>query len=125
MGLKFLNYLIDERRFEDAARLCTKIYGRNKDFWEAEAYRFAKIGQLKVHFCLRYFKSLLVYESFFFQLAKLALFAVEFKFPIGIIIYFWMQNYFHVCDIFSLGHLLFKNSLRYLAFRFKNNYNLK
>lgn len=48
VGHKYLNFLIGQRRYEDAARRCVNIYGRNKDLWEAEAYRFAKIGQLKV-----------------------------------------------------------------------------
>jgi hypothetical protein len=43
-----LNYLIEQNRFEDAAKLCVKIFGRNKELWEAEAYKFAKMGQLKV-----------------------------------------------------------------------------
>jgi len=48
VGHKFLNYLLQEQRFEDAAKLCVKIYGRNKELWESEAYRFSKIGQLRV-----------------------------------------------------------------------------
>ena len=48
IGKKFLNDLIDQERYEDAARLCKKIFGQNKDLWEQEAYRFAGIHQLKV-----------------------------------------------------------------------------
>ncbi|XP_060554893.1 vacuolar protein sorting-associated protein 41 homolog isoform X2 [Ruditapes philippinarum] len=47
IGRQFLNYLIEQNRFEDAAKLCVKIFGRNKELWEAEAYKFAKMGQLK------------------------------------------------------------------------------
>ncbi|XP_045167945.2 vacuolar protein sorting-associated protein 41 homolog isoform X2 [Mercenaria mercenaria] len=47
IGRQFLNYLIDQRRFEDAAKLCVKIFGKNKDLWEAEAYKFARMNQLK------------------------------------------------------------------------------
>ncbi|XP_052801970.1 vacuolar protein sorting-associated protein 41 homolog isoform X2 [Mya arenaria] len=47
IGRSFLNYLLENGRFEDAARLCVKVFGKNKDYWEAEAYVFAKLGQLK------------------------------------------------------------------------------
>lgn len=43
-----MDYLIEQQRFEDAAKLCRRIFGKDKEKWEAEAYKFARIGQLKV-----------------------------------------------------------------------------
>ncbi|KAL4222561.1 Vacuolar protein sorting-associated protein 41 [Mactra antiquata] len=47
IGRKFLDYLTEQRRYEDAAKLCRRIFGKDKEKWEAEAYKFARIGQLK------------------------------------------------------------------------------
>ncbi|KAL5007431.1 hypothetical protein ScPMuIL_016237 [Solemya velum] len=47
IGRRYLNFLLEEQRFDDAAQLCVKILGKNKDLWETEVYKFTKIKQLK------------------------------------------------------------------------------
>ena len=43
-----MNALIEEEKYDDAAKLCVKLFGKNKEMWENEAYKFASIRQLKV-----------------------------------------------------------------------------
>ncbi|XP_048239189.1 vacuolar protein sorting-associated protein 41 homolog [Haliotis rufescens] len=47
IGRAYLNYLLEERCYDDAGRLCVKILGKKKELWEDEVYKFAKINQLK------------------------------------------------------------------------------
>ncbi|KAI0227033.1 Vacuolar protein sorting-associated protein 41 [Lamellibrachia satsuma] len=47
IGKQYLNFLLAEERYEDAARLCVKILGRNREMWEEEVFKFAQIHQLK------------------------------------------------------------------------------
>ncbi|XP_006824071.2 vacuolar protein sorting-associated protein 41 homolog [Saccoglossus kowalevskii] len=47
IGKTYLNHLLDEEEYDQAARMCVKILGKNKDLWESEVYKFAKIQQLK------------------------------------------------------------------------------
>ncbi|XP_064648417.1 vacuolar protein sorting-associated protein 41 homolog [Lineus longissimus] len=47
IGRQYLNHLIENVKFDDAARLCIKVLGKNKQFWEEEVYKFARIQQLK------------------------------------------------------------------------------
>ena len=48
IGKQYLTFLLEEREYEDAARLCVKILGKSKELWEEEVYKFAQIHQLKV-----------------------------------------------------------------------------
>ena len=48
VGKEYLDYLIDERRYEDAARLCVRHLGNNRQLWQREAFRFSELQQLKV-----------------------------------------------------------------------------
>ena len=43
-----MNCLIEEEEYDKAANLCVKLFGKNKEMWENEAYKFASIRQLKV-----------------------------------------------------------------------------
>ena len=43
-----MNALIEEESYDEAAKLCVKLFGKNKEMWENEAYKFASIRQLKV-----------------------------------------------------------------------------
>ena len=47
IGKQYLNYLLEEKGYDEAARLCIKILGKNKELWEEEVYKFAQIQQLK------------------------------------------------------------------------------
>ncbi|KAH3717295.1 hypothetical protein DPMN_060078 [Dreissena polymorpha] len=47
VGLKFIEYLLECKRYEDAAKLCVKVCKKNKALWEAQAYEFMKKGELK------------------------------------------------------------------------------
>lgn len=43
-----MDSLIKEGDFDQAAKLCVKLFGKNKEMWENEAYKFANLRQLKV-----------------------------------------------------------------------------
>ncbi|XP_065056613.1 vacuolar protein sorting-associated protein 41 homolog [Rhopilema esculentum] len=45
---KYMNSLINSKKFKEAAKLCSKILGDDQALWEEEVYRFAKYRQLKV-----------------------------------------------------------------------------
>jgi hypothetical protein len=47
IGRQYLSHLLDNEKYDDAARLCIKVLGKNKQFWEEEVYKFARIQQLK------------------------------------------------------------------------------
>ena len=47
IGRQYLTYLLEDRKYEEGARLCVKILGKNKAMWEEEVYKFAEIHQLK------------------------------------------------------------------------------
>ena len=47
IGRQYLTYLLEDREYEEAARLCVKILGKSKAMWEEEVYKFAQIHQLK------------------------------------------------------------------------------
>ncbi|XP_077978241.1 vacuolar protein sorting-associated protein 41 homolog [Glandiceps talaboti] len=47
IGKAYLTYLLDEGKYEDAARQCVKVLGKNRELWENEVFKFAKIQQLK------------------------------------------------------------------------------
>ena len=48
VGNKYLDYLIDEQLYEDAARLCVRHLANNRQQWQREAFRFNELGKLKV-----------------------------------------------------------------------------
>ncbi|XP_078322203.1 vacuolar protein sorting-associated protein 41 homolog isoform X3 [Crassostrea virginica] len=45
---QYLDYLLSEENFEEAAMQCPRILGKNKELWEAETLKFHKLRQLKV-----------------------------------------------------------------------------
>ncbi|KAJ8313760.1 hypothetical protein KUTeg_008321 [Tegillarca granosa] len=47
IGRQYLDSLMDEGDYEEAARLCVKILGKSKEKWEEEVLKFHKINQLK------------------------------------------------------------------------------
>ncbi|XP_064614137.1 vacuolar protein sorting-associated protein 41 homolog [Liolophura sinensis] len=47
IGRLQLEHLLENEAYDDASRLCVKILGKNKELWEEEVYKFAKIRQLK------------------------------------------------------------------------------
>lgn len=47
IGREYLTYLLEDREYEEAARLCVKILGKNKAMWEEEVYKFSQLRQLK------------------------------------------------------------------------------
>lgn len=48
MARQYLDYLLSEENFEEAAMQCPRILGKNKELWEAETLKFHKLRQLKV-----------------------------------------------------------------------------
>ena len=48
VGQRYLEVLLSTNQFQQAGILCTKILGRDKQLWEAEVIKFAKLKQLKV-----------------------------------------------------------------------------
>ncbi|KAK7508589.1 hypothetical protein BaRGS_00000155, partial [Batillaria attramentaria] len=47
IGRAYLDYLLEERNYGEAVKMCKRILGKRKDMWEEEIYKFAKIGQLR------------------------------------------------------------------------------
>ncbi|XP_061193823.1 vacuolar protein sorting-associated protein 41 homolog isoform X5 [Saccostrea echinata] len=45
---QYLHFLLEEGNFEEAARQCPRILGKNKELWEEETWKFQKYKQLKV-----------------------------------------------------------------------------
>lgn len=43
----FVDKLLAEERYEDAAKLCQRVFENNKDLWEEEVYKFVKVKQLR------------------------------------------------------------------------------
>ncbi|XP_013388215.1 vacuolar protein sorting-associated protein 41 homolog [Lingula anatina] len=48
IGRLYLMHLLEEREFEEAAKLCVKILGKSKEAWEDAIYKFAQSRQLRV-----------------------------------------------------------------------------
>lgn len=46
--MKYLEYLLEEGNYEEAARQCPRILGKNKEPWEEQTWKFQKLRQLKV-----------------------------------------------------------------------------
>nr|XP_009677728.1 PREDICTED: vacuolar protein sorting-associated protein 41 homolog isoform X3 [Struthio camelus australis] len=47
IGLAYINHLVEREEYDQAARKCQKILGKNTELWEFEVYKFKEIGQLK------------------------------------------------------------------------------
>ncbi|XP_040209124.1 vacuolar protein sorting-associated protein 41 homolog [Rana temporaria] len=47
IGLAYITHLVEKEDYDNAARKCQKILGKNMKLWEDEVYRFKSIGQLK------------------------------------------------------------------------------
>lgn len=48
--MKYLEYLLEEGNYEEAARQCPRILGKNRESWEEQTWKFQKLRQLKVIF---------------------------------------------------------------------------
>jgi vacuolar protein sorting-associated protein 41 len=48
IGVKFIEHLVDEGRWEEAAEQMPGIYGHDAKLWEKSIFQFAKKGHLKV-----------------------------------------------------------------------------
>lgn len=43
----YVDYLLGQQRYEEAAKLCLRVFENNKDLWEEEVYKFVKVKQLR------------------------------------------------------------------------------
>lgn len=43
----YVDHLVQQKKFEEAAKLCLNVFGTNKDLWEEEVYKFVKVKQLR------------------------------------------------------------------------------
>lgn len=43
----YVDHLLAEQRFEEAAQLCSRTFGSDTALWEEEVYKFVKIQQLR------------------------------------------------------------------------------
>lgn len=43
----YVDHLLAHHKFEEAAKLCMRIFENNKDLWEEEVYKFVKVKQLR------------------------------------------------------------------------------
>lgn len=43
----YVDHLLAEQRFEEAAQLCSRTFGSDTVLWEEEVYKFVKIQQLR------------------------------------------------------------------------------
>lgn len=48
IGTKYFDFLLRERDFDEAGKLCQRIAGRNKDQWEIYVCRFTQVNQYAV-----------------------------------------------------------------------------
>ena len=47
VGQAYLNYLLEQKEFQQAGQLCQKILGTERRLWEEEVFKFARIHQLR------------------------------------------------------------------------------
>ncbi|OAD57320.1 Vacuolar protein sorting-associated protein 41 like protein [Eufriesea mexicana] len=47
VGRVYLDHLLDCEKYNEAGKLCLKIFGKDKKLWEEEVYKFAKVHQLR------------------------------------------------------------------------------
>lgn len=43
----YVDNLLSKERYDDAAKLCLRVFEDNKDLWEEEVYKFVKVKQLR------------------------------------------------------------------------------
>ncbi|CRK93735.1 CLUMA_CG007263, isoform A [Clunio marinus] len=43
----YVDHLLSQEKYEEAAKLCLRIFENNKDLWEEEVYKFVKVKQLR------------------------------------------------------------------------------
>lgn len=43
----YVDHLLTQSRFDEAAKLCLRVFENNKDLWEEEVYKFVKVKQLR------------------------------------------------------------------------------
>ncbi|XP_052869808.1 vacuolar protein sorting-associated protein 41 homolog [Anopheles cruzii] len=43
----YLDHLLSQQQFDEAAKLCTRVFGTDKQLWEEEVYKFVKVKQLR------------------------------------------------------------------------------
>lgn len=43
----YVDHLLSQEKYDDAAKLCLRIFENNKDLWEEEVYKFVKVKQLR------------------------------------------------------------------------------
>ncbi|XP_017798628.1 PREDICTED: vacuolar protein sorting-associated protein 41 homolog [Habropoda laboriosa] len=47
VGREYLDHLLASEKYDEAGKLCLKIFGNDKQLWEGEVYKFARIHQLR------------------------------------------------------------------------------
>ena len=47
VGRQYLDALINAGRYDEAGRLCVRIFGVSRDLWQEEVFKFARYNQLK------------------------------------------------------------------------------
>ncbi|CAG2062815.1 unnamed protein product [Timema podura] len=47
VGRAYLDHLLAKNKFDDAGKLCLKIYGNNKLLWKDDVFKFARVQQLR------------------------------------------------------------------------------
>ena len=43
----YVDHLLADQRYEEAAQLCSRAFGSDTPLWEEEVYKFVKIQQLR------------------------------------------------------------------------------
>lgn len=43
----YLDHLLEDERYDDAAKLCLNAFGNDKVLWEEEVFKFVKVQQLR------------------------------------------------------------------------------
>ena len=54
VGRRYLDALLREGAFLEAGQLCVRIFGVNKDLWQEEVFKFARLDILKVDITITY-----------------------------------------------------------------------
>lgn len=44
---RYVDHLLAEQQYEEAAQLCSRTFGSDTALWEEEVYKFVKIQQLR------------------------------------------------------------------------------
>lgn len=47
IGMAYINHLLEKGAYEEAAKKCHKVLGKNMNLWENQVFQFRKINQLK------------------------------------------------------------------------------